>query len=35
MFITGFSYMDYCIDALDSGISEILIKPVTTNELLD
>jgi DNA-binding response OmpR family regulator len=34
IFITGFSYMDYCVSALDIGISEILIKPITTNELL-
>ena len=35
IFITGFSYMDYCITALDIGISEILLKPISTNELLD
>ncbi len=35
IFITGFPYMDYCINALDIGISEILIKPITTNELID
>ena len=35
IFITGFSYMDDCINALDIGISEILIKPITPNELLD
>ena len=35
IFITGFPYMDYCINALDIGISEILIKPITTNELKD
>jgi DNA-binding response OmpR family regulator len=34
IFITGFSYMDYCISALDIGISEILLKPITSNELL-
>ena len=35
IFITGFSYMDYCITALDLGISEILVKPITANELID
>jgi DNA-binding response OmpR family regulator len=35
IFITGFSYMDYCIKALDIGIGEILIKPITPSELLD
>ena len=35
IFITGFSYMDYCIKALDIGIGEILIKPITSNELVD
>lgn len=35
IFITGFSYMDYCIEALDIGISEILVKPITANELID
>ncbi len=35
IFITGFPYMDYCINALDIRIGEILIKPVTTNELID
>lgn len=35
IFITGFSYMDYCIEALDMGISEILVKPITANELID
>ncbi len=35
IFITGFPYMDYCINALDIGISEILIKPITTHELID
>jgi DNA-binding response OmpR family regulator len=35
IFITGFPYMDYCINALDIGISEILIKPITTNELIN
>ena len=34
IFITGFSYMDYCITALDIGISEILVKPITANELM-
>jgi DNA-binding response OmpR family regulator len=35
IFITGFSYMDYCITALDIGISEILMKPITATELID
>ena len=35
IFITGFSYMDYCITALDIGISEILVKPISANELVD
>ncbi len=35
IFITGFSYMDYCINALEIGIADILIKPITTNELID
>ena len=35
IFITGFSYMDYCITALDIGISEILVKPISSNELID
>ena len=34
IFITGFSYMGECIDALDIGISEILIKPISKDELL-
>ena len=35
IFITGFSYMDYCITALDIGISEILVKPLTATELIN
>jgi DNA-binding response OmpR family regulator len=35
IFITGFPYMDYCINALETGIGEILIKPITTTELTD
>jgi DNA-binding response OmpR family regulator len=35
IFITGFSYMGECIDALDIGISEILIKPISKDELLE
>lgn len=35
IFITGFSYMDYCINALEIGIADILIKPITTTELTD
>ena len=34
IFITGFSYMNECIEALDIGISEILIKPISEDELL-
>jgi DNA-binding response OmpR family regulator len=34
IFITGFSYMNECIEALDIGISEILIKPISKDELL-
>jgi len=32
--ITGFSYLKECIEALDIGISEILIKPISEDELL-
>jgi DNA-binding response OmpR family regulator len=35
LFISGFPYMDYCIKALDIGIGEILIKPITPNELIN
>jgi DNA-binding response OmpR family regulator len=35
IFITGFPYMDYCINALEIGIADILIKPITTTELTD
>jgi DNA-binding response OmpR family regulator len=35
IFITGFSYMNECIEALDIGISEILIKPISKDELLN
>jgi len=35
IFITGFSYMDECIKALDIGISEILLKPISQDELLN
>jgi len=34
VFITGFSYMDECIKALDIGINEILLKPISRDELL-
>lgn len=34
IFITGFSYMDECINALDIGINEILLKPISSDELL-
>ena len=35
IFITGFSYMNECIEALEIGISEILIKPISKDELLN
>ncbi len=34
IFITGYSYMNECSEALDIGISEILIKPISKVELL-
>jgi len=34
IFITGYPSFQDCIDALDIGVSEILMKPVTSEELL-
>jgi DNA-binding response OmpR family regulator len=34
IFITGFSYMDVCIKSLDIGISEILLKPISREEII-
>lgn len=32
--ITGYSYFQDCIDALDLGINEILVKPISPEEIL-
>ena len=34
IFITGYPSFQDCIDALDIGVSEILMKPITSEELL-
>jgi len=34
IFITGYHYFKDCIDSLDVGISEILLKPIKFNELV-
>lgn len=34
IFITGYSQFQSCIDATDLGITEILLKPITDEELL-
>jgi DNA-binding response OmpR family regulator len=34
IFITGFSYMDECIKAIDVGISDILLKPISKKEII-
>ena len=34
IFITGYSYMDDCINALDIGVSELLLKPITKKEII-
>lgn len=34
IFVTGFSQFDQCIKTLKMGVSEILLKPITANELV-
>ena len=34
IFVTGFSQFESCIKALEIGVSEILLKPITADELV-